>query len=152
MIKNCFDWILKACRKYFPFNQNVSEQGIYLYIIHMCTANTQISCYVIPSVCIGNDANFAFLICVIWKSKAILILIKLIYKHKYLSYLKLFMVVCLCFSFDMRRSFFRYSSSYRYCCYYCVCVWLLLWCSFDIMAKMHFLFFSFLVSFFFFLL
>lgn len=112
----------------------------------MCTANTQISCFVIPSVCIVNDANFAFLICVIWKSKAILILIKLIYKHKYLSYLKLFMVVCLCFSFEMRRSFFPW--------FFLISLLLLLLrlCLTFIMMFLWYhgcIFFSFLVSFFF---
>lgn len=86
----------------------------------------------------GTHIVFPFLICVICKSKAILILIKLICKYKYLSYLKLFMVECVClrFSFDMRH-FVLDTSLCRccccYCCYYYACVWLLLlWCSFDI--------------------
>lgn len=93
------------------------------------------------------------LICVICESKAILILIKNLFIsiNIYLIW-NFFMVVFVCALLLTYTSLFfsRLSSSSFCCCcyncyYYYVCVWLLLWCSFDIMVSDAFSF-SFFVS------
>lgn len=54
------------------------------------------------------------------KSKAILISIKLIYKYKYLSYLKLFMVVVFVFLLTYVTLFFCSRCCFCFYCYVCV--------------------------------